>query len=45
MADQGYYKGEKKKSKKNTKEKNVSVSNSPQYQMPEIVSGKKSSES
>lgn len=45
MADQGYYKGEKKKAKKGTKEKNIHVSSAPQYQMPEIVSGKKSSES
>jgi len=46
MSDhKGFFKGEKKKPKKNSKEKNIHVSNAPTYQMPEIVTKKNSSES
>jgi len=34
----GFFKGEKKKQKKNSqKDKNIQISNSPVYQMPEII--------
>jgi len=41
----GYYKGEKKKPKKNSKEKSIQYSSAPTYTMPEIISKKKPSES
>ena len=41
----GYYKGEKKKPKKNLKEKSIQYSSAPTYTMPEIISKKKPSES
>lgn len=37
----GFYKGEKKKPKKDKGSKNVSIGGAPVFQMPELVSKKK----